>query len=399
MALTSMPYLTIQELDANGAPYAGAKLFFYAAGTSTKQDTYADANGNSANTNPVVLDAAGRATVFFQPLTYDVVLAPSTDSDPPVSPIWTRSGITAVPLSSGNLDITGTAGQSLSAGDAVILSEGSGGNTAGKWYKADADQTYLSTLAPQIGMVQDAIASGASGSIRVGGRITGLSGLNPGTLYYISATAGAITSSAPANAKPIGVADSTTSIILQPPTPWASATVPGLVSIGAQTFAGVKTFTAPILSAPAFSALPTGIGAFVTSYAASDTTKNNNTTLADVTGCSFAVLASASYAFVFMLHGISNVAADYKFTLTGPAAPTAIRYGLTSISVDVADAAAFGTSIFRASSGVDEGIMIWGQLRNGANAGTVQLQFAQQTANVSNSVIYAESSVVAWRIA
>lgn len=256
MALTSMPYLTIQELDANGAPYAGAKMFFYAAGTSTKQDTYSDANGVSANTNPVILDASGRATIFFQPLTYDVVLAPSTDSDPPVSPIWTRSGIAAVPLSSSNLDIAGTAGQALAAGDAVILSEGSGGNTAGRWYKADADQTYLSTLAPQIGMVQDAIASGASGSIRVGGRITGLSGLTAGSLYYISGTAGSITTSAPSNAMPIAVADSTTSVVLCPPTPWASATVPGLVSIGSQTFAGAKTFT----GLAAFSANATFVG-------------------------------------------------------------------------------------------------------------------------------------------
>jgi hypothetical protein len=394
MALTSMPYLTIQELDANGNPYVGAKLFFYAAGTTTKQNTYADANGSSANTNPVVLDSAGRATVFFQPLTYDVVLAPSTDTDPPVSPIWTRLGIASVPVSAGDLDISGTAGESLSAGAAVYLSDGSGGKTAGKWYNADADFTYASTLAAQVGMVQDAIASGASGSVRIGGKITGLSGLTAGTLYYISATAGALTSSAPANAKPIGVADSTVSVILQPPIPWASTTVPGLVSIGAQSFAGPKTFA----SAPVWQANPTGIGAFVTSYATGDTTKNNSTVLADVTGLSFAVLANASYFFQFILHGISAVAADYKFTLTGPAAPTAIRYGLTSISVDVADAAAFGTSIFRAASSVDEAIFIFGQLRNGANAGTVQLQFAQQTADVSNSKIYAESSVVAWRI-
>lgn len=251
MALTSMPYLTIQELDANGNPYAGAKLFFYEAGTSTKQNTYADANGNTANANPVILDAAGRATIFWLPLTYDVVLAPSTDTDPPTSPYWTRSGITAVPLSSSDLDIVGTAGEALSAGDAVYLSDGSGSKTAGEWYLADADNTYSSTLAPQIGMVQDAIASGASGSIRNGGRITGLAGLTPGTLYYISGTAGDITSSAPANAMPIAVADSTTSVILRPPTPLASATVAGLLSTGAQTIAGAKAFTSEATFAPA----------------------------------------------------------------------------------------------------------------------------------------------------
>ncbi len=401
MALTSMPYLTIQELDSNGAPYAGAKLFFYEAGTTDKQDTYADANGNSANTNPVVLDAAGRATVFFQPLTYDVVLAAADSADPPASPIWTRSGIAAVPISSDNLDITGTAGQSLAAGDAVILSEGSGGNTAGKWYKADADQTYLSTLAPQIGMVQDAIASGASGSIRVGGRITGLSGLTAGTLYYISATAGSLTSSAPANAMPIAVADSTTSVVLQPPTPWASSTVPGLVSIGAQTWTGVKTMTQPVLSAPSFTALPTGIGAFVTNYATGNTTKNADTAFGNVTGLSFAVAASANYKFVFIIHGVSNNTANWKFTLTGPAAPTAVRYGIVSYQSTAAasDVSAFSATIEASgTTGQDACLLLCGDLRNGANAGTVQFQFAQSTSNASNSVVYAESSVIAFRI-
>lgn len=400
MALTSMPYLTIQELDANGAPYAGGKLFFYAAGTTDKQDTYADANGNSANTNPLILDAAGRGTVFFQPLTYDVVLAASDSADPPTSPIWTRSGITAVPVASSDLDITGTAGVSLSAGDAVILSEGSGGNTAGKWYKADADQTYLSTLAPQIGMVQDDIASGSSGSIRVGGRITGLSGLTAGTLYYISATAGSITSSAPANAMPIAVADSTTSVILQPPTPWASATVPGLVSIGAQTFAGVKTLTTPNLSAPAFTALPTGIGATTYGASASNFTKNANTTLGDVTGVAFAVAASATYLFQFYAVCSAAVAAGNKFAVTGPAAPTSVLISyLTRDSTGGDDAFATATTMTALGAGSYQLVIISGYLVNGANAGTVQLQYAQQTSDASDAIVYAGSYVQALRVA
>jgi len=51
--------------DRSGNPLAGGKAFFYEAGTTTLKATYADANGAAANTNPVVLDAAGEATVFF----------------------------------------------------------------------------------------------------------------------------------------------------------------------------------------------------------------------------------------------------------------------------------------------------------------------------------------------
>lgn len=75
--------------DAVGAPYVGALLFTYAAGTSTKQVTY-NASGGSANTDPIVLDASGDAPVWLDPtLVYKLVLAPPGDTDPPTNPIWT----------------------------------------------------------------------------------------------------------------------------------------------------------------------------------------------------------------------------------------------------------------------------------------------------------------------
>lgn len=76
--------------DSTGAPLAGAKLFFYITGTSTKTNTYADHTLSTPNTNPVVLDSAGRAgNVFLDPaVTYKVVFAPATDTDPPTSPYW-----------------------------------------------------------------------------------------------------------------------------------------------------------------------------------------------------------------------------------------------------------------------------------------------------------------------
>jgi hypothetical protein len=52
-------------IDANGNPLSGGKLFAYAAGTTTPQDTYTSSALTSANANPVVLDSAGRATIFL----------------------------------------------------------------------------------------------------------------------------------------------------------------------------------------------------------------------------------------------------------------------------------------------------------------------------------------------
>jgi hypothetical protein len=49
-----------QFFDNNGNPLSGGKLFTYAAGTTTNQATYTSSSGNTAHTNPIVLDSAGR---------------------------------------------------------------------------------------------------------------------------------------------------------------------------------------------------------------------------------------------------------------------------------------------------------------------------------------------------
>lgn len=49
-----------QFFDNNGTPLAGGKLYTYAAGTTTPQTTYTTSSGGIAQTNPIVLDAAGR---------------------------------------------------------------------------------------------------------------------------------------------------------------------------------------------------------------------------------------------------------------------------------------------------------------------------------------------------
>lgn len=49
-----------QFFDNNGNPLAGGKLYTYAAGTTTPQVAYTTSAGNTAHTNPIILDAAGR---------------------------------------------------------------------------------------------------------------------------------------------------------------------------------------------------------------------------------------------------------------------------------------------------------------------------------------------------
>src|ERR1700748_1283926 len=78
-----------QFCDGNGLPYAGGSLAFFASGTSTPLNTYSDSALTIANTNPVVLDSAGRAgSVFLQNLAYKVVL-----SDVNNNQIWTEDPV------------------------------------------------------------------------------------------------------------------------------------------------------------------------------------------------------------------------------------------------------------------------------------------------------------------
>ena len=49
----------------SGLALSGGLIYFYEAGTSTPKDTYSDAAGTVANTNPVVLDSRGEADIFL----------------------------------------------------------------------------------------------------------------------------------------------------------------------------------------------------------------------------------------------------------------------------------------------------------------------------------------------
>jgi hypothetical protein len=83
----------------NAIPANGALLFTYAAGSSTKQNTYTGIDGLTAQANPIVLNSRGEPASpiwLTAGQTYKFVFAPSTDSDPPVSPIRTIDNISGV---------------------------------------------------------------------------------------------------------------------------------------------------------------------------------------------------------------------------------------------------------------------------------------------------------------
>lgn len=69
---------------------AGYKLFQYIAGSTTKANTYTDATKNTANSNPMTLNASGRLDQdIYIDQSMKFVLAASAAGDPPTSSIWT----------------------------------------------------------------------------------------------------------------------------------------------------------------------------------------------------------------------------------------------------------------------------------------------------------------------
>jgi hypothetical protein len=205
------PYLTV--FDSSGNPVSGACIWTYTAGTSTPVATYTSKAITTPNSNPIVADASGQYVAYLVPGTsYKFTFETACTAPAHGTVLRTQDGIDATPASSGAIDITGTAGENITAGQCVYLSDGSGAKSAGQWFKCDTGNPYSSSL-PEVGLATATITSGNSGAIRLAGQLTGLSSLTIGAEYYVGAS-GALTSTAPANRRHLGHADSATSIVL-----------------------------------------------------------------------------------------------------------------------------------------------------------------------------------------
>lgn len=83
-----------QFFDNNGVPLAGGKLYTYAAGTTTPATTYTSALGNVNNSNPIILNSAGRPSSQIwldNNVNYKFVLSTSGDVV-----LWTMDNIPGI---------------------------------------------------------------------------------------------------------------------------------------------------------------------------------------------------------------------------------------------------------------------------------------------------------------
>src|SRR6476620_5923831 len=68
-----LPNPSPQFCDANGHPYAAGTIDTFVPDTTTPKSTWLDPDGAALNTNPIVLDAAGRCSMHGDGL-YRLVL-------------------------------------------------------------------------------------------------------------------------------------------------------------------------------------------------------------------------------------------------------------------------------------------------------------------------------------
>lgn len=81
-------YAPMVVLDANGLPVAGARVFFYATGTNTLIDVFADKDGTILASNPVVADGAGYLPQrFFNGEARAVIQTPGGETIRTIDPV------------------------------------------------------------------------------------------------------------------------------------------------------------------------------------------------------------------------------------------------------------------------------------------------------------------------
>jgi hypothetical protein len=98
-----------QFFTDNGVPLVGGLLYTYLAGTTTPAVTYTSSTGVTPNSNPIVLNAAGRPPyeIWLDSLnSYKLVLKTSTNTQ-----IWVMDNITGLPAARSQNYLTATDGQ------------------------------------------------------------------------------------------------------------------------------------------------------------------------------------------------------------------------------------------------------------------------------------------------
>jgi microcystin-dependent protein len=159
---TLLPNGQQQFVDATGKPYAAGKVYFYSnyPTCTVLKNTYQNEAGTQLNTNPIILDAAGRATIFGSGA-YCQVLKDANNNT-----IWTK--YTSDTSSASNLGWGGTSGGTANA-QTVTVSAFSNVNGQTFYFKAGATNTSALTLTVNGGSAISVVRDTPTGTVALTG--------------------------------------------------------------------------------------------------------------------------------------------------------------------------------------------------------------------------------------
>lgn len=104
-------------------------------------------------------------------------------------------------------------GETIAANQPVYIELNGAAGTAGRIYKMDGADSRKSSAAWFLGFAIDAGNAGDTGTVRMTGKITGLSGLTTGAVLY-AASGGGVTATAPTYSRIVAIAENATTIVI-----------------------------------------------------------------------------------------------------------------------------------------------------------------------------------------
>lgn len=284
---------------------------------------------------------------------------------------YVLSVVNGGPITTDKVTISGVAGETIVQGNLIYLKA-----SDGKWYKTDAD-TASTVNAVELGVAQGAGATGfaITNGVLVKGLDATNTGLTPGSTYFASNTAGAISISAGTNSRKIGLGDSTGKLIFDPyfadiPTDDQKAALVGS--------SGTPSATNKYLTQADTTYSPSGI---MVPFP-------GRTTPTGWLLCDGSAVSRATYATLFSTIAPSQV---FTVTLASPAVFSATSHGLTAgdkISLTTTGALPTGlatnTDYYVIATGLTTNAFEVSATRGGAAVNTSGSQSGVQTLYATN---------------